>query len=80
MKKQRDASAVTSRLISSPIRRWFPVFLLPMVASFAIGFVWPFIHGIYLSFCKFRTTSDAQFIGLGNYLKALQDPTFLRSF
>ena len=80
MKKQRDASAVTSRLISSPIRRWFPVFLLPMVASFAIGFVWPFIHGIYLSFCKFRTTSDAQFIGLGNYLKALQDESFVHSF
>ena len=80
MKKQKDASAVTSRLISSPIRRMFPVFLLPMVAAFAIGFVWPFIQGIYLSFCQFRTTSDAKFIGLGNYLKALQDPTFLHSF
>ena len=80
MKKQKDASAVTSRLISSPIRRMFPVFLLPMVAAFVIGFVWPFIQGIYLSFCQFRTTSDAKFIGLGNYLKALQDPTFLHSF
>ena len=80
MKKQKDASAVTSRLICSPIRRWFPVFLLPMVASFAIGFVWPFIHGIYLSFCQFRTTSDAKFIGLSNYLKALQDETFVHSF
>ena len=58
----------------------FPVFLLPMVAAFAIGFVWPFIQGIYLSFCQFRTTSDAKFIGLSNYFKALQDPTFLRSF
>ena len=51
-----------------------------MVAAFAIGFVWPFIHGIYLSFCQFKTTSDAKFIGLGNYLKALQDPTFVHSF
>ncbi|MBQ4577594.1 MAG: sugar ABC transporter permease [Clostridia bacterium] len=66
--------------MSNPIRRMFPIFLLPMVASFAIGFVWPFIQGIYLSFCSFRTTSDAKFIGLGNYLKALQDPTFLHSF
>ena len=80
MKKRKDAAAVTSALISRPIRRMFPLFLLPMVASFAIGFVWPFIHGIYLSFCQFRTTSDAKFIGLGNYLKALQDPTFLHSF
>ncbi|MBQ3532524.1 MAG: sugar ABC transporter permease [Oscillospiraceae bacterium] len=66
--------------MSRPIRRWFPAFLLPMVAAFAIGFVWPFIHGIYLSFCQFKTTSDAKFIGLGNYLKALQDPTFVHSF
>ena len=80
MKKRKDASAVTSVLISRPIRRWFPAFLLPMVAAFAIGFVWPFIHGIYLSFCQFKTTSDAKFIGLGNYLKALQDPTFVHSF
>ena len=80
MKKRKDASAVTSALISRPIRRMFPMFLLPMVASFAIGFVWPFIHGIYLSFCQFRTTSDAKFIGFGNYLKALQDPTFMHAF
>ena len=80
MKRKRDTSAVTSRLISNPIRRMFPLFLLPMVAAFAIGFVWPFVQGIYLSFCQFRTTSDAKFIGLANYLKALQDPTFLHSF
>jgi len=80
MKKRKDASAVTSALISRPIRRWFPAFLLPMVAAFAIGFVWPFIHGIYLSFCQFKTTSDAKFIGIENYLKALQDPTFLHAF
>ena len=80
MKRKRDTSAVTSRLISNPIRRMFPLFLLPMVAAFAIGFVWPFIQGIYLSFCQFRTTSDAKFIGFTNYIKALQDPTFLHSF
>jgi len=80
MKKRKDSSAVTSVLISRPIRRWFPAFLAPMVAAFAIGFVWPFLQGIYLSFCKFRTTSDAEFIGFGNYLNALQDPTFLHSF
>ena len=80
MKRKRDTSAVTSRLISNPIRRMFPLFLLPMVAAFAIGFVWPFVQGIYLSFCSFRTTSDAEFIGLGNYLKALQDQTFMHAF
>ncbi len=80
MKKKRDAAAVTGVLIRRPIRRWFPVFLAPMVAAFVIGFVWPFIHGIYLSLCSFRTTSDAQFIGFGNYLRALQDQSFMHSF
>ena len=80
MKKKRSSAAVSSNLIIRPIRRWSPLFLLPVVLAFIIGFVWPFIHGIYLSVCKFTTTSDAQFIGFGNYLKALSDPTFMHSF
>ena len=80
MKHKPNAGAVGSKLIRRPIQRMFPIFMGPMVVAFAIGFVWPFIHGLYLSFCKFRTTSDATFIGFGNYLKALQDPTFLHAF
>lgn len=56
------------------------LFLLPTFAAFCIGFVWPFLQGIYLSFCKFTTTRDATFIGAGNYLKALQDPSFTHAF
>ena len=67
-------------LIRGPIRKWSLFFMGPMVAAFAIGFVWPFLHGLYLSFCQFRTTSDANFIGLSNYLKALQDATFVHAF
>ena len=80
MKKKRSSASVSSNLIIRPIRRYCWLFLLPVVAAFAIGFVWPFIHGIYLSICKFTTTSDAKVIGFGNYLKALSDPTFLHSF
>ena len=61
-------------------RRWGWLFMGPVVAAFAIGFVWPFIQGIYLSFCKFRLIRDAQFIGFGNYLKALQDVSFRHAF
>ena len=61
-------------------RLWSPLFMGPVVAAFAIGFVWPFIQGIYLSFCKFRLIRDAQFIGFGNYLKALQDASFRHAF
>ncbi|MCR5468476.1 MAG: sugar ABC transporter permease [Lachnospiraceae bacterium] len=63
-----------------PIQRWFPLFLLPTVVAFIIGFVYPFFQGIYLSFCKFTTTSDAAFNGISNYLNALKDATFVHAF
>ncbi|MCI7740805.1 MAG: sugar ABC transporter permease [Clostridiales bacterium] len=62
------------------IRRWFPVFLLPMVAAFCIGFVWPFLQGLFLSFCKFKTTSKWTWVGISNYIKAIQDDSFMYSF
>ena len=62
------------------LSRYFPIFLLPTFAAFAIGFIYPFLHGIYLSFCTFKTTSDAKFVGLSNYVKAFSDPGFLHAF
>lgn len=62
------------------IKRYFPIFVLPTFAAFTIGFIVPFIMGLWLSFCKFTTVSDAKFIGLGNYIKAFQDTIFLHSF
>ncbi|MBR3004292.1 MAG: sugar ABC transporter permease [Lachnospiraceae bacterium] len=64
----------------TPIRRWSWLFMGPVLAAFIIGFVWPFIQGIYLSFCEFRLVSDAQFTGFGNYLKAFLDSSFMHSF
>ena len=61
------------------IKRYFPVFVLPTMIAFTIGFIAPFLLGIYLSFCKFTTVTDARFIGLENYGKVFQDPTFLHS-
>ena len=83
MKKKKNkpsASAMNSRLISKPIRRCFPIFMLPTFIAFCIGFIWPFIQGLYLSFCKFTTTQNEIFIGLENYVKALQDPTIKHAF
>ena len=77
MKQKKIAGGSTIRAYT---RRWWPLFLGPVVCAFIIGFVWPFIQGIYLSFCKFRLISDAQFIGLGNYIKAFQDPSFIHAF
>ena len=56
--KRRSKSAVNSALIRRPIQRCFALFLLPTFAAFCIGFVYPFLKGFYLSFCKFTTTSD----------------------
>ncbi len=61
------------------LKRYFPVFVFPTLAAFTIGFFIPFVMGIYLSFCKFTTVTDARFIGLGNYLKVFADRTFLHS-
>ena len=71
--KKRRSLAVNGNMLSGTIRKWFPLFLLPTVAAFAIGFVYPFLRGIYLSFCKFTTTSNATWIGIDNYLKAFRD-------
>ena len=67
-------------MIRRSTRRWFPLFMGPMVCAFFIGFVYPFCKGIYLSFCKFKVTSDATFVGLGNYRRAFQDVSFVHSF
>ncbi|MGM9661621.1 MAG: carbohydrate ABC transporter permease [Oscillospiraceae bacterium] len=63
-----------------PLQRSFPLFMLPMVAAFAIGFVWPFLQGIFLSFTKFKTTSNWEWVGIQNYIKAFQDESFRYSF
>ena len=62
------------------IKKYWPIFRLPTMAAFMIGFVIPFIEGIYLSFCKFTTIKDAEFVGMSNYIDALKDTTFTGSF
>ena len=76
MKNRRRPPNVLQR----PMVRWSWFFLLPMVSAFAIGFVWPFLQGIYLSFCEFRLISDAKWVGLKNYISIFQDTNFMRSF
>ena len=62
------------------IRKYWPVFLIPTMAAFAIGFVIPFILGIYLSFTKFTTVTDAKWVGFKNYITAFKDATYVHSF
>lgn len=61
------------------MKKYSPFFVLPTFAAFTIGFIIPFIMGIYLSFCKFTTVTDARLVGFSNYLKVFQDPTFVHA-
>ncbi|MEE1450314.1 MAG: sugar ABC transporter permease [Oscillospiraceae bacterium] len=79
-KHRRDEAALNSRLIRRPIKRMVWLFLLPTFAAFCIGFLYPFFKGLFLSFCKFRITSQWTWTGLENYRKAFQDPGYMHAF
>ncbi len=66
--------------MNKAIKRYWPIFLLPTMAAFLIGFIVPFIEGIYLSFCDFTTIKDATFVGFSNYMAAFKDTTFVDAF
>ena len=62
------------------LKRYAPIFILPTFLSFVIGFIVPFIEGLYLSFCKFTTVDNATWVGLKNYIAAIKDTSFTDSF
>ena len=62
------------------IKKNWPIFVLPTLIAFVIGFIVPFAMGIWLSFCEFTTVTDAKFVGFSNYVKAIKDTVFLHSF
>ena len=65
----------------NPIKRYFPVFVLPTLICFTLFFVVPFLLGIGLSFTKFTTVTDiTDFVGFKNYIKAFTvDNEFLHA-
>ncbi len=67
-------------MIGKMTKKYWPIFVLPTFAAFLIGFVWPFIWGIYLSFCKFTTVGNVKFVGLANYKNIFIDNTFTHAF
>ena len=62
------------------LKRYAPIFVLPTFLAFVIGFIVPFIEGLYLSFCKFTTVDNATWVGLTNYIAAIKDTSFTDSF
>ena len=65
--------------MNKSLKRWGWLFTGPTVVAFMIGFVIPFVLGVYLSFTKFITVVDAKWVGFSNYQKVWGDPIFLHS-
>ncbi len=66
--------------MTNSVKKYWPIFVLPTLVAFCIGFVWPFLWGIYLSFHKFTTISKTTFVGIDNYISVFQDSSFLDAF
>lgn len=61
------------------LKKYFPIFVLPTLIAFAFAFIVPFVMGVYLSFCSFRTITNAQFTGISNYIRIFEDKDFLNA-
>jgi ABC-type sugar transport systems, permease components len=61
------------------LKKYFPIFVLPTLSAFVVAFLIPFIMGIYLSFCEFRTVVDARFVGIDNYIRAFGNADFINA-
>ena len=70
--------------MSKPLKKYWPLFVLPTMAAFVIGFIVPFVYGVFLSFCKFTTVTDWKLVGIRNYtmiffVNGKLDTTFIHS-
>ncbi|MEZ3421401.1 MAG: sugar ABC transporter permease [Eubacterium sp.] len=66
--------------MNKSLKKYFPVFAFPTLICFLISFLIPFIIGLYLSFTRFTTVTNAEWTGIDNYIKAFTaDETFLNS-
>jgi multiple sugar transport system permease protein len=68
------------------LARWFSketllawVFILPSLLGITLFVIVPTLRGFYLSFTDSDLLSHANFIGLANYQKLIQDPQFWKS-
>lgn len=55
------------------LKKYALFFTLPTLIAFIIAFLGPFLMGIYLSFTKFNTVTDAKWVGFENYRKVFTE-------
>lgn len=63
-------------------KKWFWLFVLPVLVAFSVVVLIPLITGIYYSFTAWNGRVDQipKFIGLKNYLSVFKDENFLNAF
>ena len=66
--------------MKDPVKKYFPLFVLPVFVCFCLCFVLPFVQGVYLSFCNFFIPKDAHFTGISNYVTVFRDTSFWHAF
>jgi multiple sugar transport system permease protein len=52
------------------------LFIAPAMLGFLVFLLWPTLRGIYLSFTRFNLLTPAEWVGLDNYVRMVQDPIF----
>lgn len=78
-KKKKVNSAAVNNIQRKAMKKWVWLFLLPTFVAFIIGFIYPFLWGMKLSFFKFKTLRFQTFIGFDNYISAITDKSFMYS-
>ena len=67
-------------IMKRSIKKYAPVFLLPITIAFLFAFAVPFVMGVGLSFADFTTVTDAKWVGFQNYIDAFTSSSdFLHS-
>lgn len=57
-------------------KKYFWFFVLPVLTAFTLFFLIPFLMGIGLSFFKFTTLTNLEFVGFDNYVRAFSNDDF----
>ena len=67
-------------IMKRSIKKYAPIFLLPITIAFLFAFAVPFVMGVGLSFADFTTVTDAKWVGFQNYIEAFTSSSdFLHS-
>jgi raffinose/stachyose/melibiose transport system permease protein len=54
-------------------KAYYAFFTLPTILAFVVAFFIPFLLGIYLSFTRFTTVTNAHWVGFENYIRAFSE-------